>query len=66
MADRNTKVNRDTMNKKRIRKVRVHKPDPTTEEIDTFGEDINSKLVTPNVNIDRSDDIQSIHIDNFK
>ncbi|AUD40217.1 hypothetical protein fgpv_115 [Flamingopox virus FGPVKD09] len=65
MADRNVKSS-NNVTKKRIKKVRIKQPDPTTEEIDTYGSDINVKLIQPNISIDQDDgEIQTIHIDDF-
>ncbi|ARE67657.1 SWPV1-129 [Shearwaterpox virus] len=65
MADRSVKST-SSITKKRIKKIRVKQPDPTTEEIDTFGSDINIKLMTPSISIDRDYDTQTIHIEDFK
>ncbi|AAF44457.1 hypothetical protein FPV113 [Fowlpox virus] len=65
MADRNVKSS-NNLTKKRIKKVRIKQPDPTTEEIDTYGADINVKLIQPNISIEQDDgEIQTIHIDDF-
>ncbi|QRI42858.1 hypothetical protein [Mudlarkpox virus] len=66
MADRGVKSNSSNITKKRIKKVRIKQPDPTTEEIDAFGADINIKLITPSISIDRDHETQTIHIDDFK
>ncbi|UWX11285.1 CRPV-176 [Crowpox virus] len=66
MADRSVKSNNISIAKKKIKKVRVKQPDPTTEEIDTFGSDINIKLMTPSISIDRDHEGQAIRIDDFK
>ncbi|UOX38619.1 hypothetical protein [Finch poxvirus] len=66
MADRSVKSTSINIGKKKIKKVRVKQPDPTTEEIDAFGSDINIKLMTPSISIDRDHEGQAIRIEDFK
>lgn len=69
----NKPVKQSSNTRKKIKKVILKQPDPTTEEIDAYGSDLTIQLVKPSISIDSSmdicitgsRDIRTICIDNF-